>query len=119
MSKSSLSLLLAASLFAACSASAQSLTATTSANKPPAPVSVVNPTGLPPWAQDMLLQIYVTIDEQGVPHDISFKGWVPDKLQAQLLPVLAKWRFSPAMENGQPVAGRFLLPIRLVTAEAS
>jgi outer membrane biosynthesis protein TonB len=79
----------------------------------PVPVSVVHPTNLPLRFKDTTVQVVLTIDAQGVPHDVSAAGGMPADFAKQLLPVVAQWRFSPMYENGKAVAARVILPIEL------
>jgi hypothetical protein len=79
----------------------------------PVPVSVVHPTNLPLRFKDATVHVMLTIDAQGVPHDLSAAGGMPADLAKQLLPVVAQWRFSPMYENGKAVKARVILPIEL------
>lgn len=79
----------------------------------PAPVSVVSPTGLPREFEGATVTFAFTVDEKGVPHNISSEGYLPSRLTEKLIPVLAQWRFKPATKNGVAVPMRVVLPIQL------
>lgn len=79
----------------------------------PHALQVVGPIGIPPRFVDATVKVTFTVDENGLPHDIKLVAPTDRKLAQSLLPALAQWRFSPALQNGVPVAKRVLLPITL------
>lgn len=97
-----------ATLFCALAASAAA------AVTPPSPVYVVHPLDLPRDYQGVTVRIALTVDAEGVPHDIAAAQPLPRSLTAQLFPALAAWRFSPGRVNRVPRSTRVILPLCLV-----
>lgn len=80
----------------------------------PVPVSTVEPQAVPRDFVDSTVEVAMTIDTQGQPHDLAPGKGVTDVLAKRLLPAMAQWRFSPARQDGRPVALRVVLPVKLV-----
>ncbi|MES1167601.1 MAG: TonB family protein [Oleiharenicola lentus] len=84
----------------------------------PAPSRIVRPTGIPRRYEGETVRLSLTIDEQGRPHKISLLTERDPRLIRQLLPAVARWKFTPAMQNGRPVAADVVLPLQLVDTPA-
>jgi outer membrane biosynthesis protein TonB len=81
----------------------------------PVPVSVVHPTNLPRQYENVTVQVELTIDEKGVPHNVKPAGQMPKDLAARLVPAVSQWRFEPAhTADGKAVATTVVLPLELV-----
>jgi protein TonB len=80
----------------------------------PAPMKIVSPTGLLRRYQGETIRLSLTVDATGQPHNISLLSGRDPYLVKHLLPVVAQWKFTPAMKNGRPVAADVVLPIALV-----
>lgn len=81
----------------------------------PLPAKVVSPTGLPQRYEDTTIRLTFTVDTQGQPRDIEVTGQADADLAKRILPVFAQWRFTPAQENGVPVARRVEMPLKIVS----
>lgn len=77
----------------------------------PHPSKVVAPEGLPRRFVGKTVKLTFTIDENGRPRDISMVKPTDRDLARSLVPALSQWRFTPAQENGVPVAKRVVLPL--------
>lgn len=84
----------------------------------PAPMKIVNPTGIPRRYLGETIRLSLTIDETGQPRNISLLSGRDPNLGKQLLPVIAQWKFTPAMKNGRPVSADVVLPIALVAGSS-
>ena len=87
----------------------------------PAPVvttpfvkEVVHPSGLMPRHEGVTVNVCLTIDTQGQPHDIRLLAPRDPYLVKQLIPTIAQWRFAPATKDGVPVTMRVILPVKLI-----
>lgn len=80
----------------------------------PAPLKIVNPTGILRRYQGETIRLSLTIDEAGLPHNIRLLSERDPHLVKYLLPAVAQWKFTPAMRNGRPVSANVVLPIALV-----
>jgi hypothetical protein len=80
----------------------------------PAPMKIVNPTGILRRYQGETIRLSLTVDAMGQPHNISLLSERDPHLVKHLLPVIAQWKFTPAMKNGRPVTADVVLPIALV-----
>jgi TonB family protein len=80
----------------------------------PSPVKVVSPTGIARRYEGRTIRMSLTIDETGQPHNISLLSRQDQHLERQLVPVVAKWQFTPAKKNGRAVSANVVLPIQLV-----
>lgn len=80
----------------------------------PVPMDVVVPRNIPRYYQNAVVRLTLKIDETGKPHYVHLASGSDPILEQRLLPVVAKWRFSPARLNGQAVAMDVELPLRLV-----
>lgn len=82
----------------------------------PVPVYVVNPINLPREAQDTTVELVLTIDEKGIPHDVKPLYYVDTRVSARLKEAVAQWRFAPRVEDGRAVTTRAVLPVKLAGA---
>jgi outer membrane biosynthesis protein TonB len=81
----------------------------------PVPVSVVHPTNLPRQYENVTVQVELTVDAKGVPHNVKPAGQMPKDLAARLVPAVSQWRFEPAhTADGKAVAATVVLPLELV-----
>jgi TonB family protein len=80
----------------------------------PAPMKIVSPTGIPRRYLGETVRLGLTIDETGQPRNISVLSGRDANLGKQLAPVIAQWKFTPAMKNGRAVPAEVVLPIALV-----
>ena len=94
------------------------LTLSTAQDAVPAPVKIVNPTGILPSHRGEIVRLSLTIDEAGLPHNVHFISGRDPNLAEHLLPAVAQWKFTPAMKNGRAVATEVVLPIQLVDSFA-
>lgn len=85
----------------------------------PAPLKVVNPTGIARRYQGETIRLSLTINEAGQPQNINLLSARDPHLVRHLLPVIAKWQFTPATRNGRAVPADIVLPIQLVDDPAS
>ncbi len=79
----------------------------------PVPVAVVKPSVGSEYA-GMTVQIEFLVDATGKPADLKLKSETDYALSAAVTDAVRQWRFSPAINNGVPVATRVSLPIRIV-----
>lgn len=94
-------------------ASTPAQSAASSAIKP-VPVHVVNPTDLPIEALNSTVDMVMTIDEKGVPHDVRSAHFVNRQIAQRLEAALSQWRFQPQYVDGRAVPTRVVLPLTLV-----
>lgn len=79
----------------------------------PVPVSTVSPTLVPRLYADCTVQVEMTIDANGVPHQVEPGPGVAPDLARRLLPAVSQWRFAPAQQDGRPVPLHVILPVKL------
>ena len=84
----------------------------------PKAIKMVAPQNLPPRFLGKTIKVTMLIDENGKPSDIELVYPTDRDLARSLTAVLAKWRFTPALENGLPVSQRVILPVAFVTDQA-
>lgn len=81
----------------------------------PIPQTVVHPTGLPRQYENVTVQFALTVDENGIPHNVTTVGQVPKDLATRLVPVVSQWRFTPAHSaDGKAIASTVVMPLELV-----
>ncbi len=80
----------------------------------PAPAAIVSPTGLQRRHEGTIVRLGLTIDAAGRPHDVRILSGQDENLARNLLPAVARWRFTPALKDGVPVETHVVLPIELV-----
>lgn len=78
----------------------------------PLPAKVVDPTDLPARCIGTIVNVALTVDASGQPRDITLAS-DDAELASRLVPVVAQWRFTPALKDGVPVAKRIVLPLAL------
>jgi len=79
----------------------------------PLPVKVVAPTGLPASCKNTVVTFTMLIDQEGRPKNVAITSPASAELSRILVPVVSQWRFTPAQENGVPVARKVILPVQL------
>jgi len=107
-----LSGLLSTSMFAA--GVANDASATEAAYTKPRPTKIVKPEGLPQQYIDATVSVSLTVDENGLPHDIKLMGHKNRDLAQVLVPAIAQWRFTPATKDGVAVSQRVVMPLTLL-----
>lgn len=80
----------------------------------PVPLRTVEPQAVPRDFVDSTVEVVMTIDTEGRPHDLAAGRGVSETLAKRLLPAMARWRFSPVRQAGRPVPLRVVLPVKLV-----
>ncbi len=85
----------------------------------PVPATIVRPVSLPRQYENSVVRVAMLVDSAGVPHNVAVVGRVPYDLSFRVVPAVAQWRFTPASQDGHPIAMRVILPIRLVADESS
>ena len=79
----------------------------------PLPAKVVSPTDLSRCWIGTTVTLSLTVDSAGRPHDIAVLKPTDPELAKRVIAALAQWQFTPALENGTPVARKIVLPVRL------
>ncbi|WP_158277367.1 energy transducer TonB [Opitutus sp. ER46] len=77
----------------------------------PVPVKIVNPSDLPPTFKKASLEVVLTVDENGVPHDVRAIGLVDEKVEERVVTAVSQWRFTPSYLNGRAIPSRVVLPL--------
>lgn len=116
-SLTTLAVLSAATAAAAFAAPTRPSTSLEPAVRPPVPARIVRPVSLPSQYENCVVKVAMIVDATGVPHNVTTVGRVPYELSFRVVPAVAQWRFTPASQNGRPVAMHVILPVRLVTDE--
>jgi len=83
----------------------------------PVPVSVVSPTVGPEY-NGATVQLEFIVDAAGKPAEFSIKSASDETLATAVVQAVKQWRFTPAEKNGQPVATKVALPIKIVDEAA-
>lgn len=81
----------------------------------PVPVSVVTPQVREEYA-GTTVNVTLTVESDGKPADIQVMGAPDMVLESQVAAAMAKWRFAPAKRDGQSVAVKVEVPIRIVAS---
>ncbi len=81
----------------------------------PVPVTVVSP-AVGSEFNGASVELEFVVDEKGKPSQFSVKSTTDDALNRAVVDAVKQWRFKPAVANGQPVATKVALPIRIVDA---
>ena len=82
----------------------------------PLPVKIVSPTGLPQSAKDKTITFTMIIDRDGKPQNVTPVSPIEPAVAKILVPVVSKWQFTPAQQDGVAVARKIMLPIHLTEA---
>lgn len=104
---------------AALASSLLSITAFADANASvPQVENIVNPAGLSRQHLGATVQLAFTVDENGQPHDVTVVSPADRKLTASVITAVSQWRFSPALQDGVPVAKRVTMPLQIADGRA-
>ncbi len=79
----------------------------------PVPIAVVSPSVSSEYA-GASVELEFVVDQGGSPTAISVKSSPDATLSAVVVDAVKQWRFTPAKYNGQPVATKVVLPVRIV-----
>jgi len=79
----------------------------------PVPVSVVTPV-IGSGYEGATVQLEFTVDTTGKPADFSVMSSPDTVLSATVVDAVKQWRFTPAFDNGVPVAKKVVLPVKIV-----
>jgi hypothetical protein len=79
----------------------------------PAPVKTVQPILVPTSHHSSIVNLTMVIDEAGKPSKIRVADVSDQSAYQGIIDTVAKWEFSPARKNGQPVATRVELPLEV------
>jgi len=74
---------------------------------PPKPIYTPNPEYTVAARRDRIQGIVVVklnLDIDGVPHDMKIARTLRQDLDEKAIEAVSKWRFNPAMKDGQPIA---------------
>lgn len=75
---------------------------------------IVHPSGLMARHEGVTVNVCLTVDAQGQPHDIRLLAPRDPYLAKTLIPTISQWRFAPATKDGVPVSMRVILPVKLI-----
>jgi hypothetical protein len=81
---------------------------------PPLPPKSIASVHLPSNVDMSRITLRLVIDKSGHPRKIAVISLCDQTTEMRLIPAVAKWQFTPATENGQPVEATIILPLRLV-----
>ena len=81
----------------------------------PVPVTVVTPSVSSKYVGTSV-QIEFVVDTTGKPTDLSVNSSVDSELASSVVDAVKKWRFTPAMRDGAPVAAKVVLPVTIIDA---
>jgi TonB family protein len=56
--------------------------------------------------------LWVVVNEKGLPEVLEIKKGLGEGLDTQAMATVSKWRFQPAMREGQPVAVLIYVQVR-------
>jgi protein TonB len=80
----------------------------------PAPVQVVNPTGLQLKHEGATVDLAFTVDAKGKAHNIRVLSEHDTDLTNRLAAAVKQWQFKPATKNGTPVSINVIMPLQLI-----
>jgi hypothetical protein len=86
---------------------------------PPLPPKVIEPVRLPPNVERSLVRLRLLIDKSGHPRKITVLSTCDQVIETRLITAVAKWQFTPAIENGRPVEAEVILPVHLIDLPGS
>jgi TonB family protein len=84
----------------------------------PVPLTVVSPSVSSEY-NGAVVQLEFVVDAKGKPAEFSIKTTPDDVLATAVVAAVKQWRFQPAEVDGQPVARKVMLPVRIVDPAAS
>jgi len=80
--------------------------------------TIVNPAGLSRQHLGVTVQLAFTVDKNGQPHDVAVVSPADRKLTTSVVDAVSQWRFSPAIQDGVPVAKRVTMPLQIADGRA-
>ena len=82
----------------------------------PVPITVVSP-DVGGYDVGKSVQVEFVVDTTGHTSDFTIKSATDRDLAAAVVDALKQWRFTPALQNGAPVATKVILPVRIVATK--
>ena len=84
----------------------------------PQPVAMKAFSDVPSRYEGRIINVAVTVDEHGNAIDVQEATRLPSDLKSRILPVVSKWKFTPARDKaGNAVPLRVIYPLRLVARQ--
>lgn len=84
----------------------------------PVPISVVSPE-VEWYDVGQACQVEFVVDTTGRTSGFAVKSTTDRDLAAAVVDAVKQWRFTPAQQNGVPVATRVILPVRVVSVKSA
>ncbi len=78
----------------------------------PVPVAVVSPSVSPDYAGAQI-DVAFTVDAKGTPTGLTVVSSPDAAVAKAVTDAVKKWRFTPASKNGEAVATKVVLPVRI------
>ena len=75
--------------------------------KPPKPIYTPAPEYTPSARTDRIqgkVVVFIRLDADGIPHDMKVVKGLRSDLDEKAIEAVSRWRFTPAMKDGNPVA---------------
>ena len=79
---------------------------TATQNTPPKVIYNPDPEYTPAARRDRvqgIVVVYINLDAEGIPHDMKVVKGLRSDLDQKAVEAVSKWRFKPAIKNGNPV----------------
>lgn len=64
-----------------------------------------------------VVELTFVVNAQGLPTNIAITASSNNQLDAPVRDAVGQWKFAPAKRNGEPVARKVVLPVRVVLTE--
>ena len=84
----------------------------------PVPISVVAPEAQG-YDIGQVVQVEFVVETTGNTSNISIKSASDREFASAVVEAVKQWKFTPALQNGTPVATKVILPVRVVEAAKS
>ncbi len=84
----------------------------------PVPVSVVSPE-VSSYDIGQVVQVEFVVEATGSTSNIVIKSASDRDFATAVVDAVKQWKFTPALQNGTPVATKVILPVRVVEAAKS
>ena len=81
---------------------------------PPQPPKVIEHLHLPANVERGVVKVRLMIDKSGHARKIAIVSSCDQAIESQVVTAVAKWQFTPATQNGQPVDADVILPLHLI-----